>query len=311
MTVLVALLLIGSVRPAEGANGLSCPAGMVLVSGSGTVGMRGAPYGVVPTAHLAKVDAPERGCDAAVAAKNGATACWVQTDLVDPVVRPRTVSVQPFCIESHPFPGKGSEYSKDGMSVWDAHKLNELFQTGRFGARRFCTMTEFQSAVAGISANQRFIFGDRYRTGICEGDTVGADLLCKNSATGLMDYGAVHSHWVLADEPFVAAACDAPPCRGAGNRTLVPDAYIVAGGTNRVQTRQAPYTPHTWHDHGEPTADACGFEGWDDQPVVCAEPRPDTPGEHLAWKAFEQSVRTSKSVRKALSAALGGPICPD
>jgi hypothetical protein len=284
---------------------------MTLVSGSGTVGMRGTPYGIVHTAHLARVDAPERGCDAAVAAQDGASACWVQTDLVDPVVRARSVSVQPFCIETHPFPGLGAQYTKDGMSVWDVHKLNELFKTGRFGARRLCTMTEFQSAVAGLSANQRFVFGDRYRAGICEGKTIGADLLCKNPVTGLMDYGAVHSHWVLADEPFIGAACDAPPCTGAGNRALVPDAYIVAGGTNRVQTRQAPYTPHTWHDHGEPTVDACGFEGWDDQPVVCAGPRPDTPDERLAWKNFEQDVRTSGSMRTALSSALGGPICPD
>ena len=311
MTPVVAWLLIGTVGTAEGVPRLTCPAGMALVSGSGTVGMRGTPYGIVPTAHLAKVDAPERGCDAAVAAQEGASACWVQTDMVDPVVSPRPVSVKPFCIETYPFPGVGAQYSKDGMSVWDTHKLNELFQTGRFGPRRLCTMTEFQSAVAGLNENRRFIFGDRYRAGICEGSRIGADPLCKNSVTGLRDYGAVHSHWVLADAAFIAAACDAPPCRGAGNRTVVPDAYIVAGGTNRVQTRQAPYTPHTWHDHGEPTVDACGFEGWDDQPVVCADPRPGTPDEEQAWKAFEESVRTNRSVRKALSTALGGPICPD
>ena len=172
-------------------------------------------------------------------------------------------------------------------------------------------MTEFQVAVAGLSTNQRFIFGDRYRPGVCEGGTIGQDPLCRNGTTGLVDYGAVHSHWVMADEAFVASACDNPPCKGAGNRALEAGSYVVAGGTNRVQTRQAPFTPHTWHDHGDPTTDACGFVGWDDQPVVCADPGPDTVAELREWKAFEDSVRGSGSMRKALSAALGSPVCPD
>lgn len=303
------ILLLGLLEVALAQNP-GCPPGHVMVSGSGAVGMVRNPYGVVATAHLERVDAPERGCAAAISAQPGASACWVQTDTVDPVVKVRAVSVEPFCIERHPFPGKGLRYAKDGLSVWDAHQLNQLLSSGRFGPRRMCTFTEFQSAVAGLQENRPFIFGQRLTDGMCTGETVGSDTKCRNQQTGVHDYGAVHSHWVTADEGFVASACDAPPCRGAGGRPLVPGALIVAGGTNRVQTRQAPFTPHTWHDHGEPTVDACGFHGWDDQPVICATPGAISASQAAAWDAFRESVVESGSLREAISKALGGPICP-
>ena len=289
---------------------MDCPPGMVLVGGEGTVGLQSSPYGIVPTAHLARVDAPERGCAAAIASTPGASACWVQTDTVDPMVAARRVSVAPFCIESHPFPGRGLPYTSDGLSVWDAHKLGELLNTGRFGKRRLCTFTEFQAAVAGLKENRPFIFGKKPAPGLCEPSTIGSDPRCGNETTGVVEYAAVHSHWVVADTGFVKGACSAPPCRGAGARPLQAGALVVAGGTNRVQTRQAPLTPHTWHDHGEPTVDACGFHGWDDQPVICADPGRDEPAAALEWSKFRQSAIKTGSMRRAISTALGAPICP-
>jgi hypothetical protein len=197
------------------------------------------------------------------------------------------------------------------MSVWDAEKLNELLRTGRFGQRRMCTTSEFQAAVAGLKHNQRFVFGDRYVAGVCEGGPIGQKSGCRNLATGVSEYGAVHSHWTVADPQFVANACPEPPCLAAGNRALQVGMYIVAGGTSRAQTRQAPMTPHTWHDHGEATPDACGFNGWDDQPVICADPGPQTAAQSNAWNEFIQTVRTTKSTRQALSIALGEQICGD
>jgi len=287
----------------------TCPDGMLLISGDGSVGMRGDPYGVVPTAHLEKVEAPEKDCPQALAKSPGATVCWVQTDLVDPVIPVHSVSVQPFCIDADPIPGKGFEYASDGMSVWDAYKLDELLKTGRFGARRMCTTTEFQAAVADLVQNQRFVFGDRYEPGVCSGERIGERKNCRNRYSGVSEYGAVHSHWTVADEQFVRSACPSPPCKGAGNRALTVGMYVVAGGTDRAQTRQAPMTPHTWHDHGEPTVDACGFHGWDDQPVICSDPISPTAEQASAWSQFVENIRKTKSVRKAISTASGGPIC--
>ena len=292
------------------ASEVVCPEGMVSVAGTGVIGMRGQPYGVVPTAHLERVDAPERDCPAAVARTPGATACWVQTDLVDPVIPPHKVSLNAFCIDAFPIPGKGHPYPKDGLSAWDVYQLDLLLSDGRFGRRRLCTTTEFEAAVAGLTSNQRFVFGDMYVDGVCEGETIGASARCQNKETGIWEYGAVHSHWTRADEVFIASACPKPPCRGAGNRLLTVGMYIVAGGTDRAQTRQAPHTPHTWHDHGDPTQDSCGFHGWDDQPVICADPGPDTAASRLAWKAFVDEVRETGSLRKAISTAAGHPICP-
>ena len=283
---------------------------MVAVAGEGVVGMRGQPYGVVATAHLEKVDAPERDCPAAIARTRGASACWVQTDLVDPVIPVHKVSVEPFCIEAYPLPGAGHTYPADGLSVWDAHQLHLVLSTGKFGERRLCTTTEFEVAVAGLKENRRFVFGDRYVAGICAGETIGADKRCMNAETGVWEYGAIHSHWTRADKTFIDNACPSPPCRGAGNRPLTEGMYIVAGGTDRAQTRQAPHTPHTWHDHGEPTQDSCGFHGWDDQPVICADPGADSPAAEAAWNVFVSEVRGTGSLRQAISTAAGRPICP-
>jgi hypothetical protein len=288
-----------------------CPAGMVLIAGTGRLGMKGQPYGVVHTAHLAKVEAPESGCPAAIASTPDASACWVQTDLVDPVVPVHDVSLQAYCIEAFPLPGKGYTYAKDGMSVWDVHELDRLLKSGRYGRRRLCTTSEFQAAVAGLKSNRRFVFGDEVLPGGCGGSNIGAVEGCINPETGVAEYAAVHSHWTVADSTFVAHACSTPPCLGAGNRPLKAGAYVVAGGTGRVQTRQAPLTPHTWHDHGDATVDACGFQGWDDQPVICADPGPDSGAASKAWAEFLSDVRRTDSIRSAISGALGGAICPE
>jgi len=300
------ILALTSASAAE----VTCPKGMVAVAGAGVVGMRGQPYGIVATAHLEKVDAPERDCPAAVARTPGATACWVQTDLVDPVIPLHEVEVQPFCIEAYPIPGKGYPYPADGLSVWDVHQLDLVLASGIFGSRRLCTTTEFEVAVAGLQANQRFVFGDRYVPGVCSGETIGSDKRCMNAETGVWEYGAVHSHWTRADKTFIQSACPSPPCRGAGNRPLTEGMYIVAGGTDRAQTRQAPHTPHTWHDHGEPTQDSCGFHGWDDQPVICADPGAEDPKAAAAWATFVADVRVSGPPRRAIPPAAGLHTCP-
>ena len=288
----------------------SCPPGMVLVGGSGKVGMRGQPYGIVPTAHLKTVVAPEAECPAAVRKTEGATACWVQTDLVDPVVPPRKVDVSPFCIDAFPFPGVGSTYSADGLNVWTAKKMRDVLGGGHFGRRRFCTATEFQAAVAGLESNRRFVYGDAYVPGRCKGETIGADPHCRNPETGTHEYAAIHSHWVVADKAFVDFACGSTGCNAAGNRQLKPGMLIVMGGTSRFQTRQAPLTPHTWHDHGEATPDACGFQGWDDQPAICADPGPINDEAEAKWTQFTNLVKQSQKTEFALSKWTGEEVCP-
>jgi hypothetical protein len=300
-------------------RGSGCPAGMVLVQGTGVIGMRGQPYGVVRTGHLARVDAPELGCGEAVARTPGATACWVQTDEVDPVLRPRAVAVPEFCIEALPFPGAGAPYATDGLTTWGAARLDELLQTGRFGTRRMCTSTELQLAVAGPLANSRFVYGDIADPARCPANgPIGADPSCRNLETGVHEYGAIHSHWTRADGDFVAAACDAPPCSAAGNRDLSTGMYIVVGGTSRVQTRQAPLTPHTWHDHGDPSRAPCSDRGWDDQPVICATPEVSydavplsaaRKGQDDAWSKVIAVARSTGRVADALTFGLGRVIC--
>ena len=284
---------------------------MVVVGGSGTVGMRGQPYGIVATAHLETVVAPEAGCPSAIQNTKGATVCWVQTDLVDPVVATRAVSVAPFCIEAFPFPGANAPYSEDGLNAWTAKKLEETLAKGEFGRRRLCTATEFQAAVAGLSANHRFIYGDSYIAGRCKGDVIGADPNCRNPETGTHEYGAVHSHWVVADREFVDFVCGTTGCNAAGNRRLSPGTLIVMGGTSRFQTRQAPLTPHTWHDHGEATPDACGFQGWDDQPAICADPGAIDGDAEAKWEQFTTMVKQSRKMETALSTWVGSDICAD
>lgn len=313
--------------PVAGAASLApgpCPTGMVLISPPAepfTLGMQGQPYGIVETAHLTVVDAPEAGCGAAIAGTPGALTCWVQTNLTDPVVAPHPVRLAPYCIDAYPFPGEGADYTLDGMTAWDTQKLAELLASGRYGSRRLCTYSELEAAVAGPRGNRRFVYGDRPDPARCpDGARIGADPGCRNEETGVHEYGAVMSHWVVADPDFVQHACPSPPCTAAGNHPLLPGALLVAGGTARAQTRQAPLTPHTWHDHGEPNPVGCDQMGWDDQPVICADPDPRYATRPLpapldrgeaGWAALIEVARQERSVTAFLEAGLGVEVCDE
>ncbi len=265
-----------------------CPPGMVAIPGGRWItGMKPPlPYGVVDTTKMEVVDRPEARCPEALAGTPGATACWVQTDLHDPVVLPHPVEVEDFCIERWPFPGAGP-YPPDGLTTWDAAWFERLLRSGWFGPRRMCTFSEYELAVAGPRSNLRFVYGDRADPSRCpasEDEPIGSRPTCVNPETGVGEYGAVTSQWVRLDEGLVAWACrDPATCRTSGGgrldeRTAQGDLllrYVVAGGTRRMQTRQAPYTPHTFHDHGHPGGrDGCDAWGWDDQAAVCADPDP-------------------------------------
>ena len=261
-----------------------CPPGMVHVAaGTYQTGMRPPmPYGVVDTTQMETVDAPESKCEAAQKAAGDASACWVQTDLADPIVTTRDVTVEGYCMSIRPFPGAGP-YPRDGLTTWDAERFDELLSSGLFGPRRMCTYTEYELAVAGPTQNTRFVYGNTADPSRCATGTeelIGGRPSCQNPETGVVDYGAVISQWVHLDDSLVSWACaEGRPCRASGGARL--DAreadgnlslrYIVAGGTHRVQTRQAPYTPHTFHDHGQPSGPAgCDTWGWDDGAAVCA-----------------------------------------
>ena len=296
-----------------------CPPGMVLVQGSGRIGLDPGRYAIVSTAGRASVIDPQAECPGALAAHPDPIACWIQTDLVDPVLRPREVSVAPFCVDQLPFPGAGASYTADGMTAWDANILQDVLARGDLGGRRLCTATELQTAVAGPAGNRPIVYGSRHASDRCpDSSTIGLDSDCHNPETGVYEYGAVHSHWVIADEPFVAAACDAPPCKAAGNRRLTSGMFIVLGGTGRRQTRQAPLTPHTWHDHGNPSPTGCDAMGHDDQPAICADPSAGW-GRHDAalidaetrWRALVRVARETGRMDRMLDAAVGGRACPD
>jgi len=299
---------------------------MVLVRGRGTLGMRGQPYGRVSIAGLAQVDAPEQRCPAALAATLGAVACWVQTDEVDPVLPPREVELAPVCVDAWPFPGAGAHYTRDGLTPTGAAALRRLLATTPTGGRRLCSFTELQAAVAGLQSNRRFVYGDEAPGERCGSDslevgTIGADPACANPETGVHDYGAVLSHWVVADPAFLAQACSpaAGGCQGAGGRSLVAGDLVVLGGTRRVLTRQAPLTPHTWHDHGRPEGGACASDlVWDDQPAICAAPDPGwlAPQRPPAleagqadWQRLVTVARDQGSMQAVLRAGLGFGWC--
>ena len=328
------------------AEGSPCPPGMTFVpAGTYTTGMAPPlPYGVIDTTVMAVVDAPEADCPAAIAATEGADACWVQTDLHDPVVTEREVEVEGYCMERLPFPGAGA-YPADGMTTWDAQRFEELLTTGAYGPRRLCSYTEYELAVAGPTTNSRYVYGDVPDPARCaqaELEGIGARSSCRNAETGLADYGAVISQWVLLDESLVTWACqgDDPAlnkerCRVAGHARLDErdDAgefkvrYIVAGGTRRVQTRQAPYTPHTFHEHGQVTGEGgCDAWGWDDGPAVCATPDPryavcrrnpaapgcqEIAGWETAWSELTdycQGRYMTACLNKGLTAVKGEPV---
>lgn len=315
--------------PAEWATlpAAPCPPGMVLVQGTGQVGMEGDPYGRVETAGRQGLQSPEQGCDAAIAANPGAVTCWVRTNESDPVLPPRTVTVAPFCVDAWPFPGPGASYTRDGLTPTGVVALQRMLDSRPLGGRRLCTMSEWQAAVAGLQGNRRFIYGDDAPGDRCGSDSlevgpIGADPRCSNPETGLHDYGAVLSHWVLADADFLAFACTEAGggCRAAGGRTLSPGEPIVAGGTRRILTRQAPLTPHTWHDHGRPGGPgACGNDlVWDDQAVLCADPDPGwLSGEagllrqQEDWMRLVAVGRGEGSMAAVLEAGLGRGWCEE
>lgn len=314
---------------------LGCPEGMVLLGGSGVLGLPEGTYAVVQTADRQEVRAPESECPAALAAQPEARACWVQTDLVDPVLRPRPVTLAPFCVEAFPFPGEGVPYTTDGMTAWDTAQLDSLLRSGSYGPRRLCTATEVQAAAAGLASNQPFVYGERHDPSRCpleltaEDGTIrppriGQDPRCRNAETGVHEVGAVVSHWAVADADFLAHACDSPPCRGAGNNVIEPGHYVVVGGTGRLQTRQAPLTPHTWHDHGQPSPTGCDKMGHDDQPLICATPQPgwrDGVGDGVEdaalseadarWAELVGVARETGRVAAALELGLGRSICSE
>jgi len=305
-----------------------CPPGMVQLGGHGILGLPEGTYAVVETADRVEVRQPLSECPAALEAAPEALACWVQTDLVDPVLRPRPVELDQFCVEAHPFPGAGVPYTVDGMTAWDAARLDELLQTGRYGPRRLCMASEVEAAAAGLVGNAPFISADAADPGRCpvelvaEDGTLSAPLIghdpdCRNDETGVHEVGAVVSHWAIADRAFVAAACESPPCRGAGNNLLTAGHYVVMGGTGRLQTRQAPLTPHTWHDHGRPVATGCDRMGHDDQPLICATPDPayangevDAEAE-AAWAQLVAIARDTGRMSAVLETGLGRPVCPE
>ncbi len=266
-----------------------CPPGMVLVEGgSYRTGMEEPlPYAIVDTTQMAVVEAPEEQCPQAMADAPGTTACWVQSDYSDPVVTAHDVEVESYCIDQYPFPGQGAPNPPDGFTTWDAHLFEGMLASGIYGPRRMCSFTEYELAVAGPRSNLRYIYGDLPHPEYCatrEADPIGSHPQCRNPETGLYDYGAVISQWVKLDDVLADLICVRPEgCKMAGGERL--DArfddgrykaeYLVAGGTHRVQTRQAPHTPHTFHDHGQMTGQGgCDEWGWDDGMVVCAEPDP-------------------------------------
>ena len=323
----------------------ACPPGMAFIPGGDYVtGMvPPLPYGVVDTTAMEVVEAPEKQCPVAIEDTEGADACWVQTDLHDPVVTLHDVTVEAYCMAKSPFPGKGPN-PPDGMTTWDASQFDRLLATGHFGPRRLCSYTEYELAVAGPTKNLRFIYGNSAEPELCakdESTPIGSIESCTNPETGLQDYGAVISQWVRLDEALVAWACaEGRACRASGSARL--DAreadgtfsltYVVAGGTHRVQTRQAPYTPHTFHDHGQVIDNGgCDSWGWDDGPAVCATPNvnssecsktPDTPEcrefalQEARWSALVAycTGRTmTECLNRGLSAATGTPVdvCPE
>ena len=81
---------------------------------------------------------------------------------------------------------------------------------------------------------------------------------------------------------------------------------VVLGGTGRRQTRQAPLTPHTWHDHGRPAPTGCDAMGHDDQPAICATPSP-------AWGRHDAAMVAARHPKRTLSATgvmgIGGRSC--
>lgn len=297
---------------------VGCPPGMIRVEGRGRIGLDPASVRVL-RADALNGQRPEQACE-------GAPLCWVQTDLVDPVLRPAEVALAPFCVDAWPFPGAGAPYTLDGMTAWDAHQLDVLLKGGGLGGRRLCTATELQAAASGLSQSAPLLYGAARDPARCDGAAalrgeveapIGVDPGCRSPETGLGEYFTRHAHWVVVDAGLVDRACDAPPCKAAGNRPLQAGMFAVLGGTGRLQTRQLPLSPHTWHDHGAPIPAGCDDMGHDDQPAICADPNPAWSTAAPALRAEEDRWRTlvavavnTRSMNAFLEAGLGRAVCP-
>lgn len=297
---------------------VGCPPGMLRVEGRGRIGLEPAAVRALRAEALGD-QTPEQACE-------GAPLCWVQTDLVDPILRPAPVELAPFCVDAWPFPGPGARYTEDGMTAWDAHQLDVLLKGGGLGGRRLCAASELQAAAAGLRLNAPLLYGAARDPARCDGAAalrgeveapIGVDPACRNPETGLGEVFTRHAHWVVLDAPFVARACAAPPCKAAGNRPLSAGMFAVLGGTGRLQTRQLPLSPHTWHDHGAPTPAGCDAMGHDDQPALCADPDPRWAladpallDEEARWRALVAVAVASRSMTAFLEAGLGRAVCP-
>ncbi len=323
----------------------ACPPGTTWIpAGTYQTGMRPPmPYGVVDTTQMERVENPQQHCEKAIATTPGASACWVQTDLADPIVTLHEATVEGYCMSLRPFPDSGP-YPRDGLTTWDAQQFDRLLASGAYGSRRMCTYTEYEIAVSGPKSNLRFLYGNEADPSKCADSAevlIGSRPECQNPETKLLDHGAVISQWVHLDEQIVAWACgEGQPCKASGGARLdarnadgsLSMRYVVAGGTHRTQTRQAPYTPHTFHDHGQPSgSEGCDTWGWDDGATVCANPDPrylacaENPQlsqceELRKWESswsellnFCQGRRMTDCLNHGLSQVTGSPVdvCPD
>ncbi len=234
-------LLVACKPPAAPSPDPVCPQDMLLVSGG--------------TFELGEGDDPEE-----------------QPNQVNAVIRRGTFTVESFCIETFPFPGRdGAEWPSDGLSHPQAAALDALVaQHGR----RLCSTTELLLAAAG-PGNWRYPYSAEARSdGICDPSDTAPQPLgtfegC-SSPTGGRDF-LVRSAWARLDAPMrthmaTYGAPNRPPHVGGG----MPDVfdYAVYGGVGRTDTF---YASTNFGAHGH---NADEGQTLDDSTRICRDPEP-------------------------------------
>ena len=176
------------------------------------------------------------------------------------VVPLRQVTLEPYCIATHPFPGEGARWPTDGMSLSQLVAWEALVEAR---GRRACTVEELIRAAAGPHNQPRAAARAACESDDDEPKPIGSHPDCR-TPEGLVDFG-VRSSWAHLG-----------PLQPDFPRY---DTWVSWGPTWREDTFYPP-TNFAVHSH-DPAESSYIDDGW----RSCADPRADEG----RWPEFAQS----------------------
>lgn len=191
-----------------------------------------------------------------------------------------TVTIDAFCMDEYPFPGKaGDAWPSDGLSWQDAVLLDVTIS--RYD-RRLCSIGELLFAAAGPD-NMRYPYHPtQRREGACDrSGVIGSKPECR-SALGFHDF-LVDSTWGRLMDPAIRARCAQDV---GGPRNLIGGGSYAVWGGNMFQ--DTFYAPSNFGIHFHSLHEGA----YDDDGVrTCADPETWTEEGDEGWQAYTRGFR--------------------